>query len=369
MLDDSPKPLSSFLILEFVEGRKLDLRKLTELSEEQQTSLYTSLADIYIQLRRLEFPSIGCLLSGSDGILVNKKTTSLDINMQELEGLQPSKIQASYYSANGHLISASKYVDMLLEIADNAFAKGRGSVLDEKKGSDALYHLHLFRKFTQGWVDPSLDQGPFVMVHGDLEPYNLIVDENMSIVSVLDWEWSRIVPRQFFVPPLWLDVNDTTKLALKPVYGFYLEKFDRLLEIVRNREIERFGEPVLADEWTAAKHDSGFLVANALENWTDMDWFAHRYINRQWFPGSDEEELAARVEAFMEDPAHRALITSKLAEGRAYQATVERLKRNDAERLIINRMLSSIPTLSKITWWGAAALLFAGTCFIRNRMV
>jgi aminoglycoside phosphotransferase (APT) family kinase protein len=45
-------------------------------------------------------------------------------------------------------------------------------------------------------------RGPFVLVHGDLELFNLLVDDNMDIIAVLDWEWSRVVPRQFFIPPL-----------------------------------------------------------------------------------------------------------------------------------------------------------------------
>ena len=328
MLSDSPEPLSSFLILGYIDGQKLDLRKVRDLSDEQQTNLYTSLADIYIQLRRLEFPFIGCLVPDSDDSQVGKKTTSLDINMQELEGLQPSEIQASYYTSDGRLTSASQYIAMLLEISDNAFAKGRSNVPDKEAGCDTLYHLYLFHEFAKKWADPNLDQGPFVMVHGDLQPYNLIVSDSMSIVSVLDWEWSRVVPRQFFVPPLWLDFFDTTMLAYKVFYDAYLEKFDRLLAIVRTRELERFGKPLLADEWAAAKQNSGFLVANALENWTDMDWFAHRYVNRRWFRGQGEQELKNRVEAFMnEDPARQALITAKLDEGRAYQADVERLKK------------------------------------------
>ncbi|GAB1311844.1 hypothetical protein MFIFM68171_02054 [Madurella fahalii] len=381
-LGDGPEPLSSFLILEFVKGQKLDLRKLKKLPDEQQANLYTSLADIYVQLRRLEFPSIGCLESGPDGIQVNKKTMSLDINMQELEGLQPSTIQASYYDPDGHLRSANKYVAMLLDISDNAFARGRGSVLGEEEGGDALYHLHLFRQYAQKWVDPLLDQGPFVMVHGDLEPFNLIVDEDMSIISVLDWEWSRVVPRQFFIPPLWLGIPDTTKLAYDFVYQDYLKRFHRLLDLVRTRELDMYGQPLLADEWTAAKNDSGFLVANALENWTDMDWFAHRYINWKWYRGEGKEGLDARVKAFMEDPAHRALIISKLDEGRAYRAALDGLKNGNGKAAapsrggdrwslpaIIKRFVSPVPEFQNITW-GGVTILVAGTLyFIGKRFV
>ncbi|KAK3364154.1 phosphotransferase enzyme family protein [Lasiosphaeria hispida] len=300
-VSDGREPLSSFLILEFVDGRRLDPSKLKNLPEEQQTNLYSSLADIYIQLRRLEFHSIGCLESGPDGIQVNKKTISQDINMQELEGLQPSSIQAPYYKPDGRLASANQYMAMLLAISDNAFAQGRGHVSEEDQGGDALYHLHLFRQYAQQWVDPLLNHGPFVMVHGDLEPFNLIVNDDMKIISILDWEWSRMVPRQFFLPPLWLRYCDTTKLAYDFVYQDYLKRFHHLLDLVRTQELERFGQALLANKWTVAEKDSGFLVANALENWTDMDWFAHRYINWKWYHGQGKEGLDARVKAFMQD--------------------------------------------------------------------
>jgi hypothetical protein len=168
-------------------------------------------------------------------------------------------------------------------------------------------------------MDCRLDQGPFVLVHGDLEPFNLIVNDNMDIVSVLDWEWSRVVPLQFFKPPLWLKNPDTTKLAWNFVYRDYLKSLDQFLEIVRTREREKYGNELLSDEWAKAKEDSGFLVANALENWTDIDWFANRYIN--WKCYKDEGDLDERVKAFMKkDPAHRTLIEGKLREGIVYKS-------------------------------------------------
>jgi len=228
VLGDRPEALSPYLILEFIEGQKLDLKEVKALPEDSDklNNLYTSLADIYIQLRRLDFPSIGRLGFGLDGIQVASKTISIDMNTQELEGLQPSEIQTSYYSPDDRLVSANKYIDMLLDISANAFAKGQASVVEEDMGGDYLYHLDLFREFAQEWKDPTLDQGPFVLVHGYFQAFNLIVDQNMSILSALDWEWSRIVPRQFFIPPIWLSVMATHYLAYEVFYQRYLKKFD-----------------------------------------------------------------------------------------------------------------------------------------------
>jgi hypothetical protein len=80
----------------------------------------------------------------------------------------------------------------------------------------------------------------------------------MGIVAVLDWEWSPVVPRQSFIPPLWLGMPDATKMA----YNFYedhLKHFGRFLSIVRCREHDRFGRELLADEWERAKADAGSL--------------------------------------------------------------------------------------------------------------
>ena len=198
--------------------------------------------------------------------------------MQELEGLAPSAIQDLYYRS-GTLSSASRYVAMQLDLADNAFARGRGTVSDAEQGRDRLYHLHMFRQFTQGWLNDKLDHGPFVLAHGDLEVFNLILDHDMNIVSVLDWEWSRVVPVQLFRPPLWLDSTTIENLFHGTRYRLYLDRFDSFLAVLRARERERYGNELLANEWNKQKQKSGFMVAYALENWTAMDWFANRYIN------------------------------------------------------------------------------------------
>ncbi|KAJ2891959.1 hypothetical protein MKZ38_010502 [Zalerion maritima] len=318
--------LSSFVILEYVEGNQLKRSDLRILSDEQRNGIYTSVAVIYIQLRRLEFPAIGGLVRHPDSFRVGKKTANIDINDQELAGLRPSLIQASYYR-EGELKSADKYVAMLLEIADNAFAEGRGTVFKDGQGEKTLYYLHIFRKWVEEWKDRRLDQGPFTLIHGDLEPYNLIVNENMDIVSVLDWEWSRVVPRQLFNPPLWLppEIYLTTLLAFPTIYNKYLRHFDQFVAIMRIRERERYGNELLSDEWAEAKKNGGFLVANALENSTEINWFAHRFLNHERYRSL--EDLDDRVIAFMqEDPDRQTLVTRKRAEHDADVAAVRRVQ-------------------------------------------
>ena len=83
---------------------------------------------MYIQLRRLDFPSIGCLVRRPHSYQVRKRVNTIELNMQELEGLASSEIQNLYYGASGTLSSANEYVAMLLQIADNALSKGPGAL-------------------------------------------------------------------------------------------------------------------------------------------------------------------------------------------------------------------------------------------------
>jgi hypothetical protein len=148
-LGDGSQPLSSFVILEYIEEEMLSYARLKTLLDEQRKRLYTSLADIYIQLRRLQFPSIECLAYGPEGFNVRKRIATIDINMQELESLQPSKVQSFFYDDRDSLTSANDYVEMLLQSADNAFVEGRNSVSNRDQGEDALYHLYIFREYAK----------------------------------------------------------------------------------------------------------------------------------------------------------------------------------------------------------------------------
>ena len=87
----------------------------------------------------------------------------------------------------------------------------------------------------------------------------------MEIISVLLWEWwSRVVPCQFFNPPLWLNSTLIVDSSCGYQYRDFLDLFDQFLAIMRVREQSRFGKELLLNEWHEGKQKSGFMVANAL---------------------------------------------------------------------------------------------------------
>jgi hypothetical protein len=116
------------------------------------------------------------------------------MNIQELEGLQFSNIQISFYNNKSLLTSANNYIAILFQIMDNVFVKGWSNIFEKDQDEDILYHFYIFREYTKGWIDCRFDQDLFVLVHNDLEFFNLIINKNMNIILVLDWEWSRVIP-------------------------------------------------------------------------------------------------------------------------------------------------------------------------------
>lgn len=295
---DESKPIHTFLILSYIHGQVLDTTKLRELAAKQKQTLYESLADIYVQLRRLEFSSIGCLTRNQNATVVRPRTVfTTDTNEQQITGRSPSRIQEKYIQdpENG-LRSGVDYTRMLLDLADNGM-QSLAEVTPEH-----LFNMNIFREHTLGWLKPEFDQGPFVLSHGDFDGRNILVDEAYNIVAVLDWEWSHTVPLQFFTPPLWLKTTRMQTMANLPFYNYALREYDVFLEVVRSRENAAFSDDKisLADEWDMAKPNGGFFVPHALTHWHLIDWFAHYSLH--FLRGN---ELERRIEDFMSQDQRR----------------------------------------------------------------
>ncbi|KHN96096.1 phosphotransferase enzyme family protein [Metarhizium album ARSEF 1941] len=303
-LAETSDPLSTYIIMEYVDGGTLSIQRLQSATAAQRDNLYKSLAQVYIQLRRLEFPAIGRLASSPRGFQVCRRALTIDVNGLQIEGLNPFATQASYHAGNDTLDSANEYIAMRLQISWNAFLNSRNNI-EPGMAASVLYHLQLFCKHVEKWKDATLDRGPFVLAHGDLGPQNLIVDDSLEIRAVIDWEWSRVIPLQLFTPPLWLTGRDNRFVTAPKSYKFYLTiALSHFLEAVKTQELSTFNQDRLFQEWTSRKDNAEPLVANALENWTDIDWFAYLYLSR-----GDDDKLEEEVRSFIEADPIRSLIT------------------------------------------------------------
>jgi hypothetical protein len=327
--------IDSFLILEFVDGHSISsLGEAHIMSREQRQVFYKDLADIFLQLRRLTFPAIGSLAFAPDGtIQVGYGPDSVAYNIHALEGLQPSRIR-DFQSEQGVFGSSKDYISAVLSMTRNGFEKSRATVLDESDGNQMLYYLHSFDKYFEEWVDESLDKGPFVLMHGDFVKHNLLIDDDMRITAVLDWEWSRVVPLQLFHPPLWMIVSSLRLLSMPEHYLTHVGELDRLRAITKERELALYGNTLLTDEWSCIHERGGLLAVAALEG-MDLDgifYFGALYHDNGEIPIDLINEFIAQ------DPTRAELIAEKVRAAEAYDEECKILGLGDDDREVeLNR--------------------------------
>lgn len=64
-----------------------------------------------------------------------------------------------------------------------------------------IFALHGIERIFNQVINPQLDKGAFVLNHLDLRGPNIIVDKNLPIQDIVNWEFAHTVPRQVFTPP------------------------------------------------------------------------------------------------------------------------------------------------------------------------
>ncbi|KAK4242895.1 hypothetical protein C8A03DRAFT_39840 [Achaetomium macrosporum] len=259
-----------FIIMDYVEGcSSKDLRDpkygmnwmlvtsfVDKLEMREAKHVYQQLADVYLQLRQLEFPRIGALGLPSretpalscdpEDIRVCNRPLSIDIVSQEVDGLEPSAI----FPPKTTLPTAKEFVDGLLRLADNKLEKEHDQELDLRRCAETLYAAHHFKQFVhEEWLDQSANKGPFVLAHGDMDNImsNLLFGKDYNLVAIIDWDFSRIVPARLLVPPIWLYGSQLAGVLLHQ--KDYNQRVGRLCAEIQRREEALDLPPLLSSEW------------------------------------------------------------------------------------------------------------------------
>jgi hypothetical protein len=304
------------MIIDYVDGVTLSSLGLSSLNEIQRIHLYNQLADVFIQLRLHEFSKIGSLSLSSDGLGWTldsyKRPLSIDLIEQEIEGLQPGLI----VKPDQAYTSTADYIDSLIRLALNQFERGRNSVYDECDAEIALYNLHQFRTIALEWVNRTYDDGPFVLIHGDLRLSNIIVREreDPTIMAIIDWEWSRIVPAQLLVPPTWLTGHELDGICQYFQRQKYIHELIKLREVVKLREGNSSAskDPSLSKLWSGIEDHGSFLIAGSLLCSTYIDVVYTEYLDHKH---QDNADLPGRAKKFISaKKGYKDLVDKKVAD-------------------------------------------------------
>ena len=225
--------------------------------------LYAQFADILLQLNKLSFPQIGSLKQVDDFTFeVKKRPLSIHMNgLVRLGTLPRLKLPDLTFE------SSSSYFDALAKLHIEHLTHQRNDAVDSATDCRRKYIARqLFRKLAR---DRQLtastlnhEAGPFKLWCDDLGPSNVLLNADLQIVGVIDWEFTYAAPVEFSsTPPWWLLLEQPEYWpdgidAWTEVYEYRLQTFlkvlvqreDALIQSNQLQEEQRLSGP-MRESW------------------------------------------------------------------------------------------------------------------------
>ena len=326
------------MIIEYIDALPLSIKDYKD--RKWKNHILQQLARLYLQFYQLTFDQIGSLSlgeAGEDGlgsepwVFGNRRPLQSSISEQAAADQDPSTV----IPLDRTYVSAVDYSYALVNLAFNDWLQSPDMVRSEKDGSEDLYDLYQFRSYVMDWVIPEYNYGPFYLMHGDLLPSNILVDSNKNFVAIIDWEWCRTVPAQFFVPPAWITGFDITQACSG--YGTIgLLAGTVFVNMALEKEVKADGKDVyrhpLVKLWHQTVEMDSFNVAHALlrPDKSIVIYSSGLDHNRYGYDTRDN-----RVSAFYLAPDgknKRKLVSKKLADWESFKQEVRELGKELKER-------------------------------------
>ncbi|KAM5429677.1 hypothetical protein McanMca71_007105 [Microsporum canis] len=285
-----------YMIIEFVEGRilseylrasqdpkvpsalKLDL----DLAPLRQA--YRGMADILLELSTCRFPAIGGLVQdGSGRFSVGKR--AMTFNMNELVGL--GNFPPKRLSQHLFLDTATYLVSLADDHLHHLETQRNDAIMDAEDCQKKYIARCLFRQITLQFCN-TYNNSSFPLFCDDLRPSNILVDEELRVRAVIDWEFCYAAPAEFtYCSPWWLLLarSEAWETGIDDFLIHYTSRQKIFLEVLRDRENERTENgiapesPRLSDRMAQSLENGNFwifLAATYSFSFDDIYWkFIH----------------------------------------------------------------------------------------------
>ncbi len=228
---ESPASRCVYAILDYISGHSLDLSAFFKDTRERRTHLYAQIIDVLAQLRGLEFPVSGSLYpraSGRNDDDDGEPTVGGLLCIEHNELRKMTRWTSALRPATFH--SAADFALYQYRLMREAYQVpiGRWSEAYAQMEEYALHHVKadILDALVESSTGP--DGGSdecFVLSHTDLRWYNILVDDDLNIQGVIDWEWAGAIPRALFMPPTWLVGRSPCYISSKADRKEYAELF------------------------------------------------------------------------------------------------------------------------------------------------
>jgi len=369
---ENPTGLGPFIIMDYIDhhqnmsraladpGRDIGERPVFDpnITEEKLELLYGQLANILLQLSTLKFPRIGSLIEEEGGGSFSVGGRPLIANMDDIikhvnapEGILPSPSH-TYTSAHEWYCSLAYMHMAQLALQHN------DAVEDEEDARDKYVARQLFRNLTrEGRLAPELSktEGDFRLFSEDLRPANVLLDKDMRVVGVIDWEFAYAAPAPCsFDPPWWLLLEEPEWMtggyhewmeAYEPRLQTFLQVLEAeeakmtatdLAEKVEDISLDGTKETdrPLSQRMRASWEKQTWLLNYAARKSWAFDYIWWKFLDEKYFGPNEDQDHKIRLE-LLSEPQRKvmeAFVARKMDESKDNKIVVWE-KQNAADRL------------------------------------
>ncbi|KAF2245355.1 phosphotransferase enzyme family protein-like protein [Trematosphaeria pertusa] len=315
LTDESPRNFGPFIIMDRIDGTSLaTLLKQPVQSEEDDVILrddiddakldyvYEQLAEITIELSRLDFDAIGAIAKNSDTNKWLATGRPFTYNMNEMA------VTVSNYPVDAFPAAPFRTTREYLEYQSDEnlthLRVQRNLASGPENAKRRYIARHRFRQLIPKYcID---NNGPFKLFCDDLQPLNMLANpETLKIHGILDWEFTHAMPAQFsYDPPWWLILKGPDmwleNYSIEEFLARYeprLEQFLRALERVEARSPPT--EPKLSTQMRESWESGRFWFDYGIRKSMDVDDIYWGALYRE---GDDvlNEEQQREMEEFVE---------------------------------------------------------------------
>ncbi|KAK3315733.1 phosphotransferase family protein [Apodospora peruviana] len=325
---ENPTGLGPFIIMDWIEHdtnmsralldtkRPADWRPILDpdIDQDRLEFLYRQMANILLQLSTLTLPRIGSLVEDGEDVAVGGRP--LTMNMADIIADTNAPASVLPHTATKTESWYSALADM--HMAQLVF-QHNDAVDDEDDARDKYVARQLFRNLTaEGWLSPPDDNiasQRFRLVCEDLRPANVLLDKDLRVVGVIDWEFAYAAPEQFSCDPPWwllLEVPEDWPGGLVSWMKAYEPRLRTFLGVL---EVEEKARGLLArgddeqqlSQRMRASWESGLWMVNyaARKSWVfDLIWW--KFLDQSYFGLNETKDYRSRLDLLTE-PQRKAM--------------------------------------------------------------
>jgi hypothetical protein len=365
---DNPTGLGPFIIMEYINHHQNMSRELhdperpiekrpildPDIGQEKLEFLYSQMANILLQLSSLKFPQIGSLIEAEDGS-ISVKGRPLIANMTDL--VVHTNAPASILPSQTYASADDWYSDLAdMHMAQLVF-QHNDAVEDESDARDKYVARQLFRKLAaeKRLASEPECEGNFRLFSEDFRPANILLDKDLRVVGVIDWEFVYAAPAQFsFDPPWWLLLEEPESWAggwrsWLEVYEPRLQTFLRVLEVEEKKlAAADIAENVGRLSLTGDAKTEAPLSQHMRESWEKRTWMANyaarkswafdfvwwKFLDESYFGPNEDQDCQVRLLLLSEPQKEvmEGLVAQKMEESR-HKKIIEWEDKHAADRL------------------------------------